>query len=157
MKFNAYLSSVEFVDNEHDAAATLANQQTRSRSKRNTKESTATAEINFDTEYMSEPEQDHEDQILDILSGEDIHQDLELTTTHADIPQFSPLQSHSACVEQISLSQASRRSRNNFLESPSLIYNTSPSFKASWPCQTQHEARLFHYYIKVMAPWVSTT
>ena len=156
--FATNLSLVEFVDHDRDETTASASQQARPWSSRATKESATTEDTQAETDYMPEPDQDpdQQEQILDFLSPIDIHTGQELSTNHPDVTHSSPGQS-SARIGQRSLSQVSKRSRNDFFQSPSLVNTVSPSlaFKASWPCESQHEARLFHHYINVMAPWVS--
>ena len=55
--------------------------------------------------------------------------------------------------------RTSKRTHSDLFGSPSILNTTlSPilSISPSWPFSTAHEARLFHYYIKVCAPWIDT-
>lgn len=144
---------VEFVD--HDREDRSVNQQTRPGSSRAAKGPMIEEDNQADTEYTSEPDQEPLDQLQDFPSGEEIDADLETGTTQPDLAHYLPEQSL-VHTDYKSSPQLSKRSRSDFLQSPSLVNSASQSlaFKSSWPCQTQHEARLFHYYIKVMAPWV---
>ena len=55
-----------------------------------------------------------------------------------------------------SSSHASKRSRSDVFDSPSILNTISPQLSSapSWPFQTEHEARLVLYYIRNVAHWV---
>lgn len=63
-------------------------------------------------------------------------------------------------ITQTTPSNLNKRSRNNLFGLSNILNPaTSPqlSIEPSWPFSSAHEARLFHYYIKNCAPWVSQT
>lgn len=108
-----------------------------------------------DTESTSELDQNPLDQLQDLPHDRGIPADVELDIIQPDLPHYSPEQSF-VHAEYKSPSRLSKRRRSDLIQSPRLLKPASQSlvFRASWPCETQHEARLFHYYIKVLAPWV---
>lgn len=145
---------VEFVDNDREDRWS-ANQQARPGSHRAAREPIMKEDAQADTEYTPELDQNPLDQLQDLPHDREIQADVELDIIQPDLPHYSPEQSF-VHAEYKSPSQLSKRRKSDLVQSPSLLKSASQSlvFRASWPCETQHEAILFHYYIKVLAPWV---
>lgn len=79
----------------------------------------------------------------------------------ADIDPQGPHQSseHTLALLTSKSPTSHKRGRSDLFSSPSILHSiTSPTLSSAptWPFKSEHEARLFHYYVKEVAFWVWT-